>query len=65
MRGGKTFESVVGLQSCGIGSYILAMLHIVLSYLYCKSTAMKQFQRDNEKESLGYVFASQKEKMSE
>jgi uncharacterized membrane protein YfcA len=64
-RGGKNYESFIGLERCGIGAWVCAVLHLILSYLYSKSIAIRKFQADLEKESLGYVFADQAERMSE
>lgn len=55
IRGGSSFQSIIGLEVCHIGSYLCAIFHLILSYLYSKSIAIKRFQQDLEKESLGYV----------
>jgi uncharacterized membrane protein YfcA len=63
VRGGNTTPSIIGLEHCNIGSWVCAGLHLVLSYLYSKSIAIKQFQRDTEKESMGFVFEDSRDKM--
>lgn len=40
-------------------------LHFVLSYLYTKSIAIRQYRLHAEKESLGYVYTNNADKMSE
>ena len=45
-RGGKTYDSLIGIESCSFGSWIFAFLHLFLSYLYSKSIAIKKFQLD-------------------
>ena len=64
-RGGRTYDSLIGLAKCSVGSWICAFLHLFLSYLYSKSIGIKKFQLDLEKESLGYVFTDPSEKMSD
>jgi hypothetical protein len=46
IRGGSSFQSIIGLEVCNIGSYVCAILHLLLSYLYSKSIAIKKFQQD-------------------
>lgn len=65
LRGGKSFESLIGLERCSVGGWFCALLHLFLSYLYSKSIAIKQCQLDQEKESLGYVFENSSDKMNE
>lgn len=57
-KGGSSFDSIIGLEHCGVGSWMCVLLHVALSYLYSKSIAMKQYQLDLEKESLRMVFTS-------
>lgn len=64
LRGSLDFDSITGLESCHIGAWICLLLHFILSYLYCKSIAIRKFQIDVEKESLGYVFSDPSDKMS-
>lgn len=49
LRGGKSFDSLIGLERCSFGGWFCALLHLFLSYLYSKSIAIKQCQSDQEK----------------
>jgi len=49
LRGGKSFDSLIGLERCSVGGWFCALLHLFLSYLYSKSIAIKQCQLDQEK----------------
>jgi hypothetical protein len=60
LRGGKSFDSLIGIDRCGFGGWACAILHLFLSYMYCKSIAMKRCNLDKEMENLGYVFEDQK-----
>lgn len=40
-------------------------MHFVLSYLYTKSIAIRQYRLHAEKESLGFVYSNSADKMSE
>ena len=46
VRGGRAYPSIFGLEQCNMGSWVCVILHIVLSYLYSKSIAIMQFQKD-------------------
>ena len=46
LRGGKSFDSFIGLERCSVGGWFCALLHLFLSYLYSKSIAIKQCQLD-------------------
>jgi hypothetical protein len=46
-KGGRNYSSIIGLESCGIGSYIVIFSHLVLSFLYSKSIAMKKYEEDS------------------
>ena len=46
LRGGEGYPSLINLEQCNYGSWILVALHLTLSYFYSKSTAIRQFKRD-------------------
>lgn len=64
-KGSQSYDSMIGLEKCGLGSWVFLVLHLVLSYLYTKSIAIRQHKLDAEKESLGYVYENESDKMSE
>lgn len=43
LRGGRNYGSWIGLDSCGVGYWILNLAHLVLSYLIGRSVAIKNF----------------------
>lgn len=49
LRGGKSFDSLIGLERCSVGGWFCALFHLFLSYLYSKSIAIKQCLLDQEK----------------
>ena len=54
LRGSTSFESLVGVSPCGVVYWILNILHLSLSYLFAKSSAIKIFKIQEEKEKFGY-----------
>lgn len=47
-RGGETYESWAGLESCGIGGFILILIHLILGYFLSKSVAVKKTQEETK-----------------
>lgn len=43
-KGGESYDSIIGLQKCGFGSWVFMGLHFLLSYLYTKSIAIRQYR---------------------
>ena len=63
-KGGRTFDSIIGLERCSYGTWIFSLFHFTLSFLYTKSLAIKKYQLDTEKENLGFVFENVNKKMT-
>lgn len=64
VKGGESFASILNLQRCGPASLFCVLIHVFVSYCYAKYIAIKQYHTDNRKESLGYVFSKEEDKMS-
>lgn len=45
-RGGKTFDSLIGLEKCSIGSWVVACVHLLLSYLYVRAIGHEKRLKD-------------------
>jgi len=55
-KGGKSFESIIGLSQCGFGTWICVIIHVAVSYFVAKYIAEKQYKIDREKENMGFIF---------
>lgn len=64
IKGGESFHSIINLQKCGPASLVCVFLHVLVSYIYARYIAIKQYHTDNRKEELGYVFGKEEDKMS-
>lgn len=64
MKGGTTFNSIVGFEACGMMSQGCVLGLILAAYIYAKYILKKQYALDDRKEELGYVFNREEDKMS-
>lgn len=47
IRGGLKYQSIIGLEACGIGFWVCNALHLIISLLLTKSIAIQQFKMQN------------------
>lgn len=53
LRGSRSFQSPIGVPPCGVVYWVLNILHLALAYLFAKSSAIKIFKVQGEKEKFG------------
>ena len=63
-RGGEKFPSILGLTPCGFGTWVCVLLQFGISYWFAKYIGQTQYSLDQLKESLGYVYQNEEDKMS-
>jgi hypothetical protein len=63
-KGGSSFESIIGLSKCGVGTWVCVLIHFLLCIYFATDIAGKQARLDEEKVSLGYVFENESDRMS-
>ena len=64
VRGGEKFPSVIGLTPCGFSTWLCVIIQFGLSYMMAKHIGQSQYSLDQLKESLGYVYQNEEDKMS-
>lgn len=64
MKGGTSFDSIVGFKKCGFASQMCVVAFIITAYCYARYILLKQYRSDTRKEELGFVFKKEEDKMS-
>ena len=64
VKGGTSYESIIGIPKCSWASQIVVIILLVITYQYARYVFKKQYKSDIRKEELGYVFKNEEDKMS-